>query len=328
MERSPEIEERLRKFLDALTRGAVEELADFQSDHPGALSIGTAPEEWTEGFQQSVRKRAAETLHGSGNQMATARLEQVIAWAERGFGWAAGRLVWMLARKVPARFSQVWRLEQGTWRIVHHHISIGAPNVEAFGHAVIDPLDDFALERRDALTLHPVASQDGTVTLMFSDIEDSTQLNDRLGDARWIEILAAHDAVVRTAVARQSGIAVKHQGDGFMLGFCSPDDAVRAARDIQRLLPTEVDGEAFRVRIGIHHAKTVVTGDDFFGLGVAYAARIAAAARGGEILISDDSFGELASTLWAEDSFETRLKGFGGTHRVHRVFWTYLGEET
>lgn len=128
----------------------------------------------------------------------------------------------------------------------------------------------------------------GHVTLLFSDIESSTELNERLGDPRWMEVLRAHNAAIRGEVARFEGYEVKHNGDGFMLAFASPRKGVACAVAIQRAI-TEL-GEAMQprlaIRIGVHVGEPVCEDGDFFGRHVNYAARLSRAAAPGEVLIS------------------------------------------
>ena len=100
--------------------------------------------------------------------------------------------------------------------------------------------------------LSRAVSSDGTVTVLFTDIEGSTQLTEALGDAEWIRVLRAHNALIRDQVAAHSGIEVKSQGDGFMLAFASAEDALQCAIGIQRALAqAPSDGHRLRVRIGL-----------------------------------------------------------------------------
>jgi class 3 adenylate cyclase len=74
-------------------------------------------------------------------------------------------------------------------------------------------------------------AQDGTVTILFTDIENSTALNERLGDQRWLEVLRAHNAVVRDCICEHGGYEVKSQGDGFMIAYPAPSrDCVARSR--------------------------------------------------------------------------------------------------
>lgn len=179
------------------------------------------------------------------------------------------------------------------------------------------------VERPDLVRL---AASDGTVTVMFSDIEDSTQLNHELGDRAWVQLLAKHDRIVSRAVARHGGHVVKTQGDGFMVAFGSPAEAVRAAVEVQEQVAGVRRGSRLsdvRVRIGAHRGSAVHRDNDLFGRNVAMAARVAAQADGGEILVSATVAEQLD-----EDEFSlleprtVTLKGIPGDHDVHPVDWT------
>lgn len=185
----------------------------------------------------------------------------------------------------------------------------------------IDDLTRWATE--DRAEIAKVAAPDGTVTIMFSDIEDSTALNEELGDSRWVRLLAAHDAVVRRHVDRHGGHVVKTQGDGFMVVFGSSASGVRAATGIQAEL-ARGGGRALRrtpvrVRIGLHVGQAIERDGDFFGRNVALAARVAGLARGGEVLVS----GALAATLADTDDVRlvplepVTLKGLSGRHALY-----------
>ncbi len=189
--------------------------------------------------------------------------------------------------------------------------------------ASIDAVAAAALEERPDLAGH--AAPDGTVTLLFSDIEGSTASNERLGDRRWVELLHTHNRIVRQAVGSHRGFEVKSQGDGFMVAFSSARRGLECAIGIQRALRRHGEThpeEAIAVRIGLHSGEMVKEGDDFFGKNVALAARVAGAARGGEILVSS-LVRELADT--GEIPFgparEVELKGLSGRRRVHEVLW-------
>src|SRR5205823_10629045 len=102
-------------------------------------------------------------------------------------------------------------------------------------------------------SLRTAAAPDGTVTILFSDIEGSTALNERLGDMRWLELLHLHHAVVREQVHAHGGFEVKEQGDGFMIAFPSARRAVQCAQAIQREIDLKLGDHAngpIRLRIG------------------------------------------------------------------------------
>ncbi|MBJ8348935.1 adenylate/guanylate cyclase domain-containing protein [Antrihabitans sp. YC2-6] len=171
-----------------------------------------------------------------------------------------------------------------------------------------------------------LAARDGTVTIFFSDIEGSTALNDQLGDKAWVGILSRHDKILRSRIAKHSGHVVKTQGDGFMVAFARPDEAVRCGIDVQRKLSDPLQwtrGTDVRVRIGIHTGDAVRRGDDLFGRNVALAARVAAQADGGEVLVSDVVRAAVAeeSDLTFGTPRAVELKGLRGIHQVHPVEW-------
>ncbi len=185
-------------------------------------------------------------------------------------------------------------------------------------------IDAVAAEQPD-IAAH--AAPDGQVTILFSDIEDSTVITERLGDERWLRVLRAHNALFRRLVRGHGGYEVKNQGDGFMLVFGESDRALECAAAIQRALSEgeAVEGERIRVRIGMHAGETISEDGDFFGRSVIVAARIAAQARGGEILVSEElkrraEDGDCASVDF-DDGREIELKGLAGTHRVYRADW-------
>jgi class 3 adenylate cyclase len=183
-----------------------------------------------------------------------------------------------------------------------------------------------AIVRREPAALRRHAAPDGTVTILFTDIEGSTAMTERLGDRRWVELLRAHNAIVREHVAAHGGFEVKSQGDGFMLAFQSARRALQCAVALQRAFATYNGAHAdepLRVRIGLHAGEVIKEADDFIGKNVILAARIAAQAHGGEILVSG-LFRELMESA-NEFSFsvprEIELKGLSGMWRVHTVAW-------
>jgi class 3 adenylate cyclase len=188
----------------------------------------------------------------------------------------------------------------------------------------IDEVASLVEEARPDLRAH--AAPDGTVTLMFSDIESSTAINERLGDARWIELLRDHNAIVREHVAAHGGYEVKSQGDGFMVAFSSARRALDCAATIQRAFAarnaTRPD-QPLRLRIGLHSGEAIREGDDFFGRHVNIAARVAAEARGGEVLVSSllKGLAEGAGDFSFGDGRDTELKGLSGTHRIFSLEW-------
>jgi class 3 adenylate cyclase len=166
---------------------------------------------------------------------------------------------------------------------------------------------------------------DGTVTVLFTDVEDFTGLSERLGDIEASHRLRAHQALVRREVAAHGGVEVTCQGDGFMVAFDGARRALRAAVAIQRAIEAD-EAQAdvpLRVRMGLHTGEAIREEEDLFGRTVIVAARIAAAARGGEILVSSllrqlsDGSGEFVFGPPREET----LKGLTGVHDLYPVAW-------
>ena len=128
----------------------------------------------------------------------------------------------------------------------------------------------------------------GTVTFFFSDIEGSTRLLQACG-ARWPQLLGRHAELIREAFTRHDGVEVGTEGDSFFAAFPSARAALAAAVDVQRALTAEAwpDGEDVRVRIGMHTGEATLSDGGYVGLDVHRAARIMAAAHGGQIVLSD-----------------------------------------
>ncbi|MDN4161320.1 adenylate/guanylate cyclase domain-containing protein [Nocardioides abyssi] len=198
---------------------------------------------------------------------------------------------------------------------------------KGLGGALRTSVEDLAgwaqVERPDLVRL---AGADGTVAILFSDIEGSTALNERLGDQAFVRLLARHDQLVRSRVARHVGHVVKTQGDGFMVAFSTAEQAVRCASSVQRALDRgRLKGRTpVAVRIGIHQGDVVHRDNDIFGRNVAHAARVAALAGGGEVLVS----GPVADALAGHDDLvlteprAVELKGLAGEHLVAAVDWS------
>ncbi|MDQ3857936.1 MAG: hypothetical protein M3327_05735 [Actinomycetota bacterium] len=126
----------------------------------------------------------------------------------------------------------------------------------------------------------------GRVTFLFTDIEGSTRLLHSLGDG-YAEVLADHRRLLRAAFARHGGVEVDTQGDSFFVAFSDPSEALAAAEEAQRALSTHgwPDGE-LRVRMGLHTGEPFVADGHYVGIDVHRGARIAAAAHGGQVIVS------------------------------------------
>ena len=168
------------------------------------------------------------------------------------------------------------------------------------------------------------AAPDGTVTILFSDIESHTAINERLGDQRWMELLREHNALVREQIQSHDGYEVKTEGDGFMVAFGSARKAVQCAIAVQRAFAKRNDAtdEPVLVRIGLHTGEPVQENNDFYGTQVTQAARIGNEANGGEILVSAllKELTEASGDIAFRDGREVELKDLG-SQQVFGVAW-------
>ena len=164
----------------------------------------------------------------------------------------------------------------------------------------------------------------GLRAVMFTDIVGSTEMTARLGDAAALELVRAHDALVRRGLAAHGGREVKHTGDGIMASFDEVGGAVRAAADIQRHFSTynAAASESLSVRIGIHAGEPVADHNDLFGATVQLASRLCSEAEADGVVVSG-----LVREMSGEDAArfvplgERRLKGFAEAVPVYRFEW-------
>jgi class 3 adenylate cyclase len=179
-------------------------------------------------------------------------------------------------------------------------------------------------DRRPDLVSH--AAPDGTVTLMFSDMEGFTEMTERLGDLHARDIIHDHNRTVRDQVAAHGGYEVELQGDGFLLAFGSARRAVQCAIAIHRAFAqrnARSSAEPIHVRIGLHTGEALRDADKFFGRTVIMAARIAAQAAAGEILVSGllKELTESTGDLRFGAGRQVALKGISGSQPVFAVEW-------
>lgn len=149
-------------------------------------------------------------------------------------------------------------------------------------------------------------------SILFTDVEGSTALLDRIGQAAYMDVLAEHDRIIRGALASWHGREVKHTGDGFLASFEKVEDALRCAIAIQDAFRARGDEREHpvRVRIGIAAGEPVDHDGDIFGAAVNLASRITDAAAPGQILVSDVVRDLAPAQFSFRDIGPLRLKGF------------------
>jgi class 3 adenylate cyclase/pimeloyl-ACP methyl ester carboxylesterase len=188
---------------------------------------------------------------------------------------------------------------------------------------VLAAIDEFLGEGEEAAAVAEPAL--GAVhTILFTDVEGSTALTERLGDAKAREVLRAHERIVREALKSHGGSEVKTMGDGFMTSFSSATRALECAIAMQTAFAehNESAEEPIRMRIGLNAGEPIAEEKDLFGTAVNMAARIAAQAAGGEILVAN-VVRELAAGkgFLFSDQGEVTLRGFEDPVRLFEVRW-------
>ena len=197
-------------------------------------------------------------------------------------------------------------------------------------------LDDLTLlmsQRFEANRDRAVALPSGTLTFMFSDIEGSTELLERL-DGDYVDVLRRYHAVVRSVVAANEGRIVDTEGDGIFCVFTETAKAAAAAVEIQRILaagPLAHEADV-RARIGLHTGRATATAEGYVGLDVHRAARIGAAGHGGQIVVSATVHGIVADDAtrgrWqVRDLGLFALKGLSRTERLFQLAAPGLHDE-
>ncbi len=200
--------------------------------------------------------------------------------------------------------------------VPHEMIEVERPTIDQF-------MGDWEASSPDIARIAGPGSgvDSGLRSIMFTDLEGSTAVSSREGDARALEIIERHDTIVRTALAAADGREVKHTGDGILACFNHISRAVDCAVAIQRAF-AEIgdDRPGGRVRIGISAGEPVDRDDDLYGAVVNLAARICGHAEPGQILVSA-AVKELAvgKSLGFIDRGPIALKGFEDPVRLYQV---------
>ena len=192
---------------------------------------------------------------------------------------------------------------------------------------IIEVEGDTVVRFLGGMPAHPVGEAHAETafrTILFTDIVGSTDVTQRLGDAKAMELVRAHDMIVRGHLGELGGLEVKHTGDGIMASFASVARAIDCAIAIQRAFDTHAQSaeHPIHIRIGVSAGEPVAEGDDLFGAAVQLAARACDHAAAGSILTST-AVKELC--VGKGFTFESRgpyeLKGFAELVPLYEVRW-------
>ena len=254
------------------------------------------------------------------------RATEIHAWEEGTVGWAGVKetIDWE-GRTFESRATYVLHLEHGEWKVVHVHWSFPRANVETLGRPLTVSLDE--LERTLQLTKPDLSESfavDGTVTIVFTDIVDSTVMLSRLGDPAWVDVIRLHNAVIEEVTTAHRGTVVEKQGDGSMLAFSSARRAVACAQaiqqEIERCLRRPVTPDPGKDR---HPYRRRHEGGRAF---LRHDRALRGARRqpclGGEVLVSStvhELLVESTPGVVFVGGREVELKGIAGRHRLYAL---------
>lgn len=316
---SPELAAVAARWLNALKNKQRETLTNMFSASEHIRYIGSSFNELWSG--QILRNGYAD--HAEEIPEFTIENDAIEAFESSNTGWAS----WVGELRFPEndaacveRFTWVFVLEHGVWKIAHVHVSNPTSNIEKLGveHTAFDRLISAAKEEFSA------PSGEDTATVMFTDIADSSSIAATIGDRAWAKVINEHLRAVSETIEGNGGHIVKTLGDGTMSSFSSARNALTSAISIQKLTRQESGGHVLEVRIGMHTGDVVQSNGDFFGTVVNKAARIAASASPGQILVSEASRSmvEGSPEFTFESPISVTLRGIEGDHSISTLAYT------
>lgn len=311
------------RILRGIVDGDVAPMIDAMSHEDGILVIGFDRREWWQGYDTIAALMKVQTQESFGGpEHPDFQILRCEAWREGSVGWVAieggGGMV---DTDTTARFTFVLHEEGAYWRVVQWHTSLSAANEDVLGRSITTSLDDLLVSVQGDAAPEGALAGDGAVTIAFTDVEGSTALMESLGEERWLELLAWNDAVVRRQTAVFGGTVVKSQGDGYMLAFPAAGMAAACAVAIERATSSGWNGVPVPVRIGLHSGNALADGGDFFGRTVVVAARVGAAASGGEVLVTEPVQRSLGETYTFDSVRSVELKGLTGPYPLYALAW-------
>ncbi len=308
MRPSPELEAITRRYLAARAAANFAQVRGTYSSSEHFTAIGTAVEDWlgAEGFLEVVQEDW-ETL-----QIGTEKVRRLEAFENGETGWVAmeGERTTPTGHSFLYRLTIVFTMEEGVWKAIQTHYSVPVEDVIVQGPELTQTLTDLLG------TVEPPSdgSTARTATVLFTDVVGSTALAEELGDLAWSTAIGEHFNRLAEIVREHHGTVVKTLGDGGMYVFDSVGSGLRAAAAIHES-PDDLE-----LRLGVHTGDLVAAGDDVLGATVAKAARITAAADGGQVLVSSATASLAATGEFAFGPPVTlELKGLAGTHVVHQL---------
>ena len=319
IERSPEIEAVATRWLDAHANKRNRPLLNMLSRSEHLRYLGTAPGEYWAGslLRQGLAQHMAEVPYWR------ADAPSIEGFRSGDVGWATwqGDLTFEGRDNVlDLRVSFVLTLDDGDWRIISTHLSMGYSNLEFSG---VEQSAFSELIKAAKAGAQAFGDQESAV-IMFTDVANSTELANAMGDRSWAEAIGRQLDMQAAEIIRHEGELVKTLGDGAMASFRVAGGAMRAAAAMQKAAADSEREPRLQLRIGIHAGDLIQTAGDFYGTVVNKASRIADLARPNEILVSD-----VARSMAGEggefdfgDGVSVALRGIEGRHVVATLNWS------
>jgi class 3 adenylate cyclase/ketosteroid isomerase-like protein len=324
MKPSTEIEAVVRRFLAARQVGDVEAMRNLHSHSEQVRLIGTDKHEWLQGYDRVVGAWQSAFAEFDSVLLPDSELLRIEAYESGDVGWAAAEQLRTLrtGETFIFRITMVLELEAGAWEVVQIHFSMPVSNKKAIGIDLSRTLTDLLSSidnRSDAAA--PGEGMRSTATFVFTDVVGSTAISQSMGDKGWSDLITAHFESAQRIVESENGTVVKTLGDGGMYVFSSGASALTTAIRIQTAVSAS-DTVDLRLRIGVHTGDVVLGDGDYLGLTVNKAARVAAAARGEQILVSSATVDMVDTTEFEFGKpITVELKGIGGTHLLRPLSW-------
>jgi class 3 adenylate cyclase/acyl dehydratase len=283
----------------------------------GLSEGGAVAMSYAAAFPERVEKLALYSTFANGPSVASSEFQSSLAAIVRA-SWGVGSKV-IADMLIPGASTEEQQEFAAAQRegATHFPPTPGDPNT-------IDAVNELLGFLADGARAEAVADQASFRTIVFTDVESSTELTARMGDAAGRDVLRQHERLTREAVGSHGGTEIKTMGDGFMVSFASASAALDTAIDLQRSISDFfADSDVpIRVRVGMDAGEPIAEGDDLHGTAVIRAARIMGEAAGGQILVS----GLVRELVAGRDyGFTNRghrdLKGFDAPVLLHELHW-------
>lgn len=317
---SPELLAISRRLHNAVIAGNTDILGEFFSSADEMRFIGT---DETEYWRGSVVREGVAGFFDDIPDLKSAEEIEAEAFENGETGWSSfvHRIHFGdLPEPSIQRTTLVFVLEGARWKIIQRHGSAPVPNTIHMGReqTAIQKLVDVARAEGPALS-----QTEGLASVLFTDLEGSTQLADVLGDARWSVLINDHFQRIAAIVRAHRGQFVKSLGDGTLSSFPSVQQALKAAIEMQKQVSLEDTEPHLGLCIGVHTGDVVQSSGDFFGTVVNKAARITTVAAAGEIMVSDATRAMIgtAGGFRFGRTISVPFKGLEGQHVIHRLEW-------